>query len=569
MKKPYPFSKKNVMKAVWILYAFLSIFITFLLIDRLFSKDYAAISQYVSLDDSWDISVNGSSYHNVSLTDFTFDTVNTGDEITMRRTLPSRLDFVEGVLRLHIKQTAVKVFINDEQIYEYGYDRIARHKTVGSGYLLINLPDKYEGQICELQMTVSEDKAFTQLASMRIYEWKNIYRAILTENRLPLFVGCFLTIFGFVTCIITAFALIFSTKYIKILCISVFSVCMGLWTLCYYNVILIFSIPVYSICLLEYMSLYLAPIPLILYLREDVMLLKQKYMRTLYHILLIVQIAATSCMIGLHMVDLVHCASTLKYMQILIVCNLIFAIITESINLKTSRKLTHRLFLIGMLVLFGCAAYDLLYYNIDRYYGISLLPVKGVTSLGLVAFIFILFVTFYINMTQRLMQEAERSFLIKSAYTDELTQIHNRRYCIEYMNRIKSSEELNYTVFCFDLNSLKYVNDTFGHAKGDILIKSAAEVIAKTFESHGIVARMGGDEFIAISETADATETAAMLKQFQQNIEQKNHEIPDLNMSIACGYASCSAKEYNIDKIYQLADNRMYENKMQMKQANR
>lgn len=569
MKKPDKISLKAVMKAAWIFYAFLSIFVTFFLIDRLISKDYAAISQYVPLDDSWNITIDGTSYQNVSLPDFTFGTVNAGDEITMQRTLPARLDFVEGALRLHIKQTAVKIFINDEQIYEYGHDRMALNKTVGSGYLLINLPDKYEGQNLRLHLTVSEDNAFSQLDSLRIYEWKNIYRAILTENRIPLFVGCFLTVFGLVTCIITAFALIFSIKYIKILCVSMFSICMGLWTLCYYNVILIFSIPLYSICLLEYLSLYLAPIPLILYLWEDVMALKQKYMHTIYRLLLIIQIAATFCMIGLHMIDLVHCASTLKYMQALIVCNLIYATIVEIINLKTSRNLTHRLFLIGMLILSGCVVYDLLYYNIDRYLGKSILPVKGISSLGLVTFIFFLFVTFYINMTQRIMQEAERSFLIRSAYTDELTQIHNRRYCIEYMNRIKSSEELNYTVFCFDLNNLKYVNDTFGHAKGDILIKSAAEVIAKSFGPHGIVARMGGDEFIAISETADASAIETMMNQFQQNIAQKNQEIPDLNMSIACGYASCSVKEYNIDKIYQLADDRMYENKKKMKQANR
>ena len=50
-----------------------------------------------------------------------------------------------------------------------------------------------------------------------------------------------------------------------ILCISLFSVCIGLWTLCYYNVLLIFTMPLYTISLLEYLSLYLAPIPLIIY----------------------------------------------------------------------------------------------------------------------------------------------------------------------------------------------------------------------------------------------------------------------------------------------------------------
>ena len=80
---------------------------------------------------------------------------------------------------------------------------------------------------------------------------------------------------------------------------------------------------------------------------------------------------------------------------------------------------------------------------------------------------------------------------------------------------------------------------------------------------------MGGDEFIAIARTADASEITSLMEDFQEKIHKKNVNIPDLNMSIACGYASCSAKEYNIEKIYQIADNRMYENKKQMKSQRR
>ena len=50
---------------------------------------------------------------------------------------------------------------------------------------------------------------------------------------------------------------------------------------------------------------------------------------------------------------------------------------------------------------------------------------------------FILVVSFYMNLTRKLMWETERNSLIKSAYTDELTQLHNRRYCMEYINKIK------------------------------------------------------------------------------------------------------------------------------------
>lgn len=568
MKEKRKPASKTVRKILFITYALISICLTTIMIDRMFSNDYSSISSTcVDLNDGWDITINDRVYQNVSLNSFHFDIVNKGDNIIMTRTFPSRPECVGNALLLPIRQTAVNVSVDANRIYRYGWDRLQQNKTVGSGYLTIELPDDYAEKTLKLHLTVGEDKAFTRFDPIRIYEWKNIYRVILTENRMPLFLGCFLTIFGLITCLITIFALLFSGKFLRILCIALFSVCIGLWTLCYYNVLLIFSMPIYMICLLEYLSLFLAPVPLVIYMREDVIALNRPFIYLLYRILLTVQIAATSILIGLHAVDLVHCAATLKYMQALIVCNLVYFMIVEFMNLCISHQLVHKLFLVGMLLLSVCVFYDLVFYYLDRYHGITLLPIKGVAPLGLVVFIFILLVSFYINLTEKMMKETERSFLIKSAYTDELTQIHNRRYCMEYMNRIMEMENPDYTVFCFDLNNLKATNDTYGHAKGDLLIRSAAEVIDKAFSPYGIVARMGGDEFIAITETGDSEKISPIIGEFRSCIEEKNLAVPDLHLSIAYGYASCSPQEYNIEKIYHIADNRMYENKQAMKRA--
>lgn len=563
-KKP---TRKTVIKAALIVYALFSVYFTTRFIDGLLSSEYSAISRYLTLNDAWDITINDDSFQNVSLDTFRFAPVNKGDTITMERTFPADTDCTGHALLLQIKQAAVTVSIDGEPIHQYGQERIERNKTVGSGYLPVDLPDDYAAKTLKLQFTVAEDKAFSRFEPIRVYEWKNIYRIILTENRIPLFLGCFLTIFGLVTCCITFLAMLFSQKFTRILCISLFSVCIGLWTLCYYNVLLIFTMPLYTISLLEYLSLYLAPIPLIIYMREDAFALERPVICTVYWVLFAVQLLASSVFLGLHAVDRVHCAATLKYMQVLILCHLIFSAVVEFMNLRISRQLIHRLFLIGMLVLSGCVCYDLVFYYFNRYLGIAISSTKGIASVGLVIFIAMLLISFYLDMTQKMMQEKERDFLIKSAYTDELTQIHNRRYCMEYMTRVREMENPDYTVFCFDLNNLKTTNDTYGHAQGDILIRSAADVIVNAFESHGIVARMGGDEFIAIAETNNPQEISAMIGEFRDNIAQKNEEIPDLHLSIAFGYASCSPKEYNIEKIYQIADDLMYENKQKMKKS--
>ncbi len=563
-KKP---TRKTVIKAALIVYALFSVYFTTRFIDGLLSSEYSAVSRYLTLNDAWDIAINDDSFQNVSLDTFRFAPVKKGDTITMERTFPADTDCIGHALLLQIKQAAVTVSIDGEPIHQYGQERIERNKTVGSGYLPVDLPDDYAAKTLKLQFTVAEDKAFSSFEPIRVYEWKNIYRIILTENRIPLFLGCFLTIFGLVTCCITFLAMLFSQKFTRILCISLFSVCIGLWTLCYYNVLLIFTMPLYTISLLEYLSLYLAPIPLIIYMREDAFALKRPAICTIYWVLFAVQLLATSVFLALHTIDLVHCAATLKYMQVLILCHLIFSAVVEFMNLRISRQLIHRLFLIGMLVLSGSVCYDLVFYYFNRYLGIAISSTKGIASVGLVIFIAMLLISFYLDMTQKMMQEKERDFLIKSAYTDELTQIHNRRYCMEYMTRVREMENPDYTVFCFDLNNLKTTNDTYGHAQGDILIRSAADVIINAFEPHGIVARMGGDEFIAIAETNNPEEISAMIREFRDNIAQKNEEIPDLHLSIAFGYASCSPKEYNIEKIYQIADDLMYENKQKMKKS--
>lgn len=565
MKKPNIPLPKKMLQALWILYVLVSMFLLLPQIDRLLIKDYVSMSEYISLDDSWEISIGDDIFQDVSLDAFRFDAAKKGDEIIMRRTLPEDLGASDGALRLHIRQSAVRIYIDEELFYEYGFDRIEQNKMVGSGFQFINFPNEYEGKTLTIHLFQTEDNSFSKLDSIRIFHWENAFRLLMTENRIALFTGCFLLIFGLVTMVITAFALTFSLKYIRLFCISLFSLLVGLWTLCYYNILMVFSIPLYAVSLLEHLSLYLAPITLMIYLQKDVKRLKQRFLRNCYRTLFIVQAAATASMIVLHGLDAAHLAATLQYMQALIVCDLVYFLLIEILNLKCSQPID-RLFLVGMLMIGGCVTCELAGYCLHRYFGASSPAFRGAAPVGVVIFIVILICSFYFNLTRKLMQETERNFLLKSAYTDELTQIHNRRYCMEYMNKIKESGNSDYTIICFDLNDLKITNDTYGHARGDILIKSAAEVIKDTFEPHGVVARIGGDEFISILNTTLPEEISGLLEKFHADIRQKNREISNLNMSIAYGCASCSPQEHNIDIIYQTADNRMYEKKRQMKQ---
>lgn len=557
-------SKKTVLKTIWIVFVLISILVWIPQIDKLLTKDYAAMSKCVLLDDAWDITINEDFYQNVLLTDFHFPAVRKGDTITMQRALPCDWGLVEGVLRFYVRYDAVRIYVDEELIYEYGYDRLAEKKTLGSGYQFIKFPNEYQGKQLRIQLVMAEDEVFTKFDSVRLYEWENAYRVLITENRLALFCGSFLILFGLIVSVITIFALLFSTKYVRLFCISLFAICMGLWSLSYYNVMLIFAIPLYSISLINYLVLYLAPIPLTIYIYEEVANLRYRPLKVFYWIFFVTELISVLTAVTLHTLNLVHLAGMFQYMQIIMLVGLLYFLLVLIMNLKISRY-ESRLSVVGLLIVIGCVAYDMLGYNSGRYFGKDYFNLRGVTSSGIMIFICILFISFYIEMTQKMMEQKERDFLIKSAYTDELTQLHNRRYCMEYMNKLKEERNFKYTVICFDLNNLKTVNDTYGHAKGDVLIRSAAEVIAETFERYGVVARMGGDEFVAVIGTADEEKLNTLMEDFVQNIDRKNRVIKDLNMSIAYGYASGSQSDSDIEKVYQIADDRMYEKKKQMK----
>lgn len=127
--------------------------------------------------------------------------------------------------------------------------------------------------------------------------------------------------------------------------------------------------------------------------------------------------------------------------------------------------------------------------------------VKNFFLVHLVEFFFLLIVTvplMYISIHKDL--KKERAFA-KMAYHDALTDLPNRRYFMKKLDEIALITHKNrqsFAVMIIDLDRLKVVNDTLGHAKGDLLIQLAAQRIRNSIGEKGFVARNGGDEFSVI-----------------------------------------------------------------------
>lgn len=92
--------------------------------------------------------------------------------------------------------------------------------------------------------------------------------------------------------------------------------------------------------------------------------------------------------------------------------------------------------------------------------------------------------------------------------TDELTGLNNRRgFMILATGLLKFARRANHPLclLYIDMDRLKYINDTFGHADGDAALTEFAHILTDTFRDSDVIARLGGDEFVIL--TIDATES--------------------------------------------------------------
>ncbi|MGN0379507.1 MAG: diguanylate cyclase domain-containing protein [Butyrivibrio sp.] len=151
------------------------------------------------------------------------------------------------------------------------------------------------------------------------------------------------------------------------------------------------------------------------------------------------------------------------------------------------------------------------------------------------------------------------------AYHDGLTDMLNRTSFMEEHEKMEKNRSLG-LVAMFDVNNLKKVNDGFGHAKGDELIMTAADAIREAFGDLGKCFRIGGDEFVLLADKNCSEEKFIACKDKFSSLIAVMETGRDYPISVACGYAVWNDRKYHdFDEFLNDADDRMYENKREMK----
>ncbi len=171
---------------------------------------------------------------------------------------------------------------------------------------------------------------------------------------------------------------------------------------------------------------------------------------------------------------------------------------------------------------------------------------------------------------ERLRQELERTqarvaYLEKLADLDSLAPIANRRAFVRELTRFLAFAERYGTpssLIYLDVNGLKAINDTYGHAAGDAALLQVASTLVANVRRSDVVARMGGDEFAVLLSHADeatATEKARAIVAIveSQGLDWNGGKVP---LSLAFGVHTFTGGEDTSEAIA-AADRKMYAKK--------
>lgn len=164
------------------------------------------------------------------------------------------------------------------------------------------------------------------------------------------------------------------------------------------------------------------------------------------------------------------------------------------------------------------------------------------------------------------LQNAITGQLLESSVSlDDLTGLCNRRYFAQWFEteiRRARNYLIPLSIFLFDIDHFKQVNDTYGHHSGDMVLRKLAEVVRRNTRSSDLVSRYGGEEFAVVMTSANREQALSYADNLREIIASTGIKIPGLDhplrITISGGVATFPADGETTTELINAADQALY-----------
>jgi diguanylate cyclase (GGDEF)-like protein/PAS domain S-box-containing protein len=161
------------------------------------------------------------------------------------------------------------------------------------------------------------------------------------------------------------------------------------------------------------------------------------------------------------------------------------------------------------------------------------------------------------DITERKRAEDQIRYL---SFHDKLTDLYNRVYFEEELNRLDTERQLPISIIMGDVNGLKLVNDAFGHAAGDKLLNRVAQILRDCCRKEDVIARLGGDEFAIFLPRTGFKVTSIIIDRIKMACSNASQD--PVQLSIALGAVTKESPSQDMQEILREAEERMYRSKL-------
>ena len=154
--------------------------------------------------------------------------------------------------------------------------------------------------------------------------------------------------------------------------------------------------------------------------------------------------------------------------------------------------------------------------------------------------------------------------ILRDAEIDFLTQLSNRRHIDKAFEQLTPPEGRaeSLGVLLIDVDFFKRINDTYGHPKGDFVLKAIADKIKSVIRGNDIAGRFGGDEFIVLMPQADISIVNHIAEQLTNSV-RKDEQLAELKVTLSIGGTGqkISHENYDVQLLLKQADDALYKAK--------
>jgi len=159
--------------------------------------------------------------------------------------------------------------------------------------------------------------------------------------------------------------------------------------------------------------------------------------------------------------------------------------------------------------------------------------------------------------------EASRISLENLSQRDTLTGLLNRRALhgqVEILLKIHDTHD-NFVVIFADLDKFKQINDSHGHAAGDLVLKNVAEILKKTLRKGDVLSRYGGDEFVIVMPNTSISVAETIALRIQKSVREwaKNNQLA---FDISLGIGEMPRHGTDLDAVLNAVDEALYHAKL-------